>query len=68
MIFVIDQSVSRAPRQGSCCRKSSAAAGFNVQTQVICAGHAMQAERTAKRADSADDGVGSLMTDSGNQP
>ena len=53
MIFVIDQSVSRAPRQGSCCRKVVCRAGFNVQTQVICTGHAMQAERTARRADSA---------------
>ena len=33
--------------------RSSAAAGFNVQNQVICAGRAMQAERTARRADSA---------------
>jgi hypothetical protein len=33
--------------------RSSAADGFNVQNQVICAGRAMQAERTARRADSA---------------
>ena len=33
--------------------RSSAAAGFNVQNQVIYAGRAMQAERTARRADSA---------------
>jgi hypothetical protein len=51
MIVVIDQSVSRPPAKVHfhAAVRSSAAAGFNVQNQVICAGRAMQADCEARR-------------------